>query len=80
MKVKHLITNFKILKNFDMVNSCFIERKAVFMELVNKVAPLKSKYLKAIYSKFMTKELRSSEAKLKYNKQKNLCVSLFRKA
>ena len=53
-----------------MVNSCFIERKAIFMELVNKVAPLKSKYLKAIYSKFMTKELRSSEAELKYSKQK----------
>ena len=41
------------------------------MELVNEVDPLKTKYLRAIYSKFMTKELRTSEAKLKYNKQRN---------
>ena len=27
------------------------------MELLNKVAPLKTKYLRANYSKFMTKEL-----------------------
>ena len=67
------------------------------MELLNKVAPLKTKYLRANYSKFTTKELskaimlrtklrnqfwkkRTSEAKLKYNKQRNLCVSLLRKA
>ena len=66
------------------------------MELLNKVAPQKTKYLRANYSKFMTKELskaimlrtklrnqllktRTSEAKLKYNKQRNLCVSLLRK-
>ena len=46
------------LKNFDMNNSSFIELKAIFMELLNmKVAPLKTKYLRANYSKFMTKEL-----------------------
>ena len=84
------------LKNFDMNNSSFIELKTIFMELLNKVAPLKTKYLRANYSKFMTKELgkaimlrtnlrnqflkiRISEAKLKYNKQRNLCVSLLRK-
>ena len=66
------------------------------MELLNKVAPQKNKYLRANYSKFMTKELskaimlrtklrnqflktRTSEAKLKYNKERNLCVSLLRK-
>ena len=66
------------------------------MELLNKVAPQKPKYLRANYSKFMTKELskaimlrtklrnqflktRTSEVKLKYNKQRNLCVSLLRK-
>ena len=66
------------------------------MELLNKFAPLKTKYLRANCFKFMTKELRkaimlrtklgnqflkirASEAKLKYNKQRNLCVSLLRK-
>ena len=84
------------LKNFDMNNSSFIELKTIFMELLNKVVPQKTKYLRASYSKFMTKELskaimlrtklrnqflktRTSEAKLKYNKQRNLCVSLLRK-
>ena len=84
------------LKNFDMNNSSFIELKTIFMELLNKVAPQKTKYLRANYSKFMTKELskaimlrtklryqflkaKTSEAKLKYNKQRNLCVSLLRK-
>ena len=85
------------LKNFDMNNSSFIEFKTIFMEHLNKVAPLKTYYLRANYSKFMTKELSraimrrtnlqnqffkkgTSEAKLKYNKQRNLYVSLFRKA
>ena len=80
-----------------MNNSSFIEFKIIFLELLNKVAPLKAKYLRANYSKFMTKELskaimlrtklrnqflikRTSEAKLKYSKQRNLCVSLLTKA
>ena len=84
------------LKNFDMNNSSFIELKTIFMELLNKVAPQKTKYLRANHSKFMTKKLskaitlrtklrnqflktRTSEVKLKYNKQRNLCVSLLRK-
>ena len=84
------------LKDFDMNNFSFNELKTIFMELLNKVAPLKTKYLRANYSKFMTKELskaimrraklrnqcliskRSSEAKLKYNKQINLCVSMLK--
>ena len=45
------------LKYFDMNNSSFIELKTIFMELLNKVAPLKTKYLSGTYSKFMTKEL-----------------------
>ena len=32
------------LKNFDMSNSSFIELKIIFMELLNKVAPLKTKF------------------------------------
>ena len=38
------------LKNFDMDNSIFIELKTIFMKLLNKVALLKSKYLRANYS------------------------------
>ena len=38
------------LKNFDMNNSSFIELKTIFMELLNKVALLKTKYLRANYS------------------------------
>ena len=81
-----------------MNNSRFIEHKAIFMELLNNVAPVKNKYLRANYSKFMTNELskaiilrtklriqflkkeKPSEAKLKYDKQTNLCVSKLRKA
>ena len=40
-----------------MNNSRFIEHKAIFMELLNNVAPVKNKYLRANYSKFMTNEL-----------------------
>ena len=36
----------------------FKEFKETFMNLSNKLAPLKGKYLRANYSKFMTKELK----------------------
>ena len=39
-----------------MSNSSFIELKTISMELLSKVVPLKTKYLKANYSKFMTEE------------------------
>ena len=40
------------------IASCsFIELKTMFMELLNKVASLKTKYLRSNYSKFMAKEL-----------------------
>ena len=45
------------LKNLDMNNSSFIELKTIFMGILNKVAPLKTKYLGTNYSKFMTKKL-----------------------
>ena len=45
------------LKYFDMNNSSFIELKTIFMELLSKVTPLKTKYLRANYSKFLKKEL-----------------------
>ena len=38
------------LKNFDMNKSSFIELKTIFIELLNKVASLKTKYLRANYA------------------------------
>ena len=40
-----------------MINSSFIEPTAIFMKLLNRVIPLKTKYLRANCSRFMTKEL-----------------------
>ena len=40
-----------------MNKSSFVELKKVFMEFLNKVSPLKTKYLRANHSKFMTKKL-----------------------
>ena len=57
------------LKDFDMNNSSFNELKTIFMELLNKVFPLKTKYLRAKYSKFMTKEL--SKAIMRKTKLRN---------
>ena len=67
------------------------------MEILDKFAPLKKKYIRANHSKFVSKELskaimlrsklrnqflktKTQESKLKYNKQRNLCVSITRKA
>ena len=67
------------------------------MELLNEVAPLKRKFLRANHSKFVTKDVskaimlrtklrnqffkkRTLEARTKYNKQRNICVSLVKKA
>ena len=66
------------------------------MELLNKVAPLKNKFLRASHSKFVTKVVskaimlrtklrnqflkkRTVEARTKYNKPRNICVSLVKK-
>ena len=63
------------------------------MDLLNKVAPLKTKFLRTNHSKFVTKDLskaimlrtklrnqflkkRNLEIRTKYNKQKNICVTL----
>ena len=58
LKGKHLLKKLQVcLKNFDMNFSSFNEFKTTFMELLNKVAPLKTRYLRANSSKFITKEL-----------------------
>ena len=78
------------LSHLDMNSLDFGSLKKCFMELL-KVAPLKTKFLRANHSKFVTKDLskaiilrtklrnqkkRTLEAKTKYNKQRNICVSL----
>ena len=67
------------------------------MELLNKVAPLKTKFLRANHSKLATKDvskaimLRTKQrnqflnkktlgTRTKYNKQRNICVNLVKKA
>ena len=71
--------------------------KIFFMELLNKIAPLKTKFLIANHSKVVTKEVskavmlrtklrnkflkkKTLESRAKYNKQRNICVSLIKKA
>ena len=71
--------------------------KKWFMGFLNKVASLKTKFLRANHSKFIPKEIskaimwttklrdqflkeRNLEVRTKYNKQKNICVSLAKKA
>ena len=49
--------NNKLQVNFDMISSSFIELITIFMKLLNRFAHLKTNYLRANYSKFMTKEL-----------------------
>ena len=89
---------FKHILDLALKNTTsFEELQKVFMDLLNKFAPLKCKYLRANHSKFMRKELskaimlrtrfrhqflkmKTPEAKAKYNKQRNICVSLTRKA
>ena len=103
------IVNYRDYKNFDtrafkdtleltLKNTTYFEEpREIFMDLLNKFAPLKCKYLRASHSKFITKDLskvimlrtrfkhqflkvKTPEAKAKYNKQRNICVSLTRKA
>ena len=85
------------LSNLDMSSLDFGSLKICFMELLNKIAPLKTKFLRANHSEFVTKEVskaimlrtklrnkflkkKTLESRAKYNKQKNICVSLIKKA
>ena len=70
---KLIVTSYRDCKNFDSpiifeklqvrlthldINSLdFVSLKKCFMELLNKVAPLKTKFLRANHSKFVTKDL-----------------------
>ena len=87
----------KQTKNLTFSEFDFLTIRKIFMEISNKFAPLKKKYIRSNHSKFVTKELskaivlrsklrnqflktKTQESKMKYNKQKNLCVSIARKA
>ena len=82
--------------HFDMNSLDSGSLKKCFMELLNKVPSLKTKFLRANHSKFVTKDVskaimlrtklrnqflkkRTLEARMKYNKQKSICVSLIKK-
>ena len=69
----------------------------IFIEILNKDAPMKQKYLRANQGRFMTKDLhkaimkrfrlrnkflrdRTDISREEYKKQRNLCVSLLKKA
>ena len=69
----------------------------IFIDILNKHAPMKQKYLRANEGRFMTKDLhkvimersrlrnkflrdRTDISREKYKKQRNLCVSLLKKA
>ena len=58
------------LQNFNRNNSDFIELQTIFMELLNKVTLLETKYVRAYYSEFLTKTLICP---------RNLFVCFFRK-
>ena len=67
------------------------------MKVLDNIAPMKQKYLRANHSPFVTKELRkaimirsnlrntylkerSEESRLAFKKQRNICVTLLKKA
>ena len=87
----------KQTENLNFSELDFATLRKIFIEILDKFAPLKKKYIRANHSKFVTKELRkaimlrsklrnqflktkSQEFKMKYNQQRNLCVSITRKA
>ena len=81
------------LTNLDIKNLNFGSLKNCFIKLLDKVVPLKTKFLRVNQSKFVTKDVmlktrlrnqflkkRTLKAKMKENNQRNICVSLIKKA
>ena len=85
------------LSHLDMNSLDFGNLKTCFVELLNGVAPIKTTFLRANYSQFVTKDVsmaimlrtklinqflknRTLQTKTKYNNQRNICVSLVKKA
>ena len=69
----------------------------LFLNPLNKFAPVRKKYLRANHCKFVSKELskslmhrtklrnefireKTTQARLAYNKQRNICVTTIRKS
>ena len=88
---------WKETENLNFSELDFVTLRKIFIEILDKLAPLKKKYIRANHSKFVTKEIRkaimlrsklrnqllktkSQESKMKYNKQRNLGVSITRRA
>ena len=87
----------KQTKNLNFSELDFATLREIFIEILDKFAPLQKKYIRANHSKFVTKELskaimlrsklrnqflktKPQESKMKFNKQRNLCVSITRQA
>ena len=87
----------KETENLSFSELDFATLEKLSIEILDKFAPLKKKYMRANHSKFVTKELSKAimlrsksrnqflktkfqESKIKYKKQRNLYVSITRKA
>ena len=94
-KFRSELTNILDLNIHESRNIEFF--KNIFLKVLNKHAPIKTKYLRANHSPFVTKELskaimlrsklrnqylkcKSEEARARFKIQRNLCVTLLRKA
>ena len=84
------------LSNLDISSLNFGSLKICFMEPLNKITLLKTRFLRANHSTSVTKEVNKAimlrtklrnkflkkktlESRAKYNKQRNICVSLIKK-
>ena len=96
-EIPSLILLNKQLSKHDLSIISYETFKENFLSILNKVAPVKKKYLRANHSKFITKELRKAimhrtklrniflrnkteSSRINYNKQRNKCVSILKKA
>ena len=85
------------MSKHDLGNMKYQHFLNIFIEILNKHAPMKKKYLRAKQKRFMTKDLhkaimkrsrlrnkflrdRTDISREEYKKQRNLCVSLLKKA
>ena len=91
------ITITKHDRKHDLGNMEYQHFLNIFIDILNKHAPMKQKYLRANQGRFMTKDLhkaimkrsrlrnkflrdRTDISREEYKKQRNLCVSLLKKA
>ena len=85
------------MSNYDLGNMEYQHFLNIFIDILNKHAPMKQKYLRTNQGRFMTKHLhktimkrsrfrnkflrdRTDISREEHKKQRNLCVSLFKKA